>query len=206
PARAQDAEGVGGAGLAEESRKRFQESFSAVEKKTPGTFFVRVGTLSKALGGVGGFVAASRDVIDLLVNRARPFIYTTALPAAACEAARQALRILRAEPDRRTRLHALARTLRTRLRDDGFDLGTAASEEADAAAPPTPIVPVLFGEPERALSAAAALLERGIFCPAVRPPTVPAGTSRLRVSLTAGHTEEDVERLVAALLAARDAV
>ncbi len=168
--------------------------------------FLRVGTLSKALGGVGGFVAASREVIDLLVNRARPFIYTTALPAAACEAAREALRILRAEPDRRTRLHALSRLARTRLREEGFDLGPAGSEETDAAAPPTPIVPVLFGEPERALAAAAALLERGIFCPAVRPPTVPAGTSRLRVSLTAAHTEDDVARLVAALVTMREVV
>ncbi|MEA3366724.1 MAG: aminotransferase class I/II-fold pyridoxal phosphate-dependent enzyme, partial [Planctomycetota bacterium] len=90
----------------------------------PPAVFVRVGTLSKALGGVGGFVAASRDVIDLLVNRARPFIYTTALPAAACEAAREALRILQAEPERRLRLHDLARHLRTHLREEGFDLGT----------------------------------------------------------------------------------
>ncbi len=206
------------------------------------TLFVRVGTLSKALGGVGGFVAASREVIDLLVNRARPFIYTTALPAAACEAAREALRILRTEPERRTRLHHLSRHLRTRLRDEGFGLGpadhaaaaaretyparwpsraaaherpagsAAASEgrragtsvDADPARPPTPIVPVLFGEAERALAAAAALLEQGIFCPAVRPPTVPPRTSRLRISLTAAHTEEDLERLVAALVAARD--
>jgi 8-amino-7-oxononanoate synthase len=183
--------GESGAGLAEEH---------GLGDKTT----VRVGTLSKALGGVGGFVAASREGIDLLVNRARPFIYTTALPPAACEAAREALRILRAEPERRRRLHDLSRTLRTRLEEEGFDLGPGGNEETGAAAPPTPIVPVLFGEPERALAAAAALLERGIFCPAIRPPTVPAGTSRLRVSLTAAHTEEDVDRLVAALVAARN--
>jgi len=166
--------------------------------------FVRVGTLSKALGGVGGFVAAARDTIDLLVNRARPFIYTTALPAAACEAAREALRILRAEPERRERLHDLSWRLRRRLRDLGFDLGPADDADADAAMPPTPIVPVILGEAERALEAAAALLERGIFCPAVRPPTVPAGASRLRVSLTAAHTAEDLDRLVAGLVEARD--
>ena len=173
-----------------------------------GACLIRIGTLSKALGGVGGFVAASRDVIDLLVNRARPFIYTTALPPAACEAAREALRLLVAEPQRRTRLHALSRGLRRRLREAGFDLGGAdgGGDAADAERPPTPIVPILLGDPDRALAAAAALLARGIFCPAVRPPTVPPGTSRLRVSLTAEHTEADLDALVAALVAARDAL
>ncbi|MBE3099824.1 MAG: 8-amino-7-oxononanoate synthase [Planctomycetes bacterium] len=154
----------------------------------------RVGTLSKALGGIGGFVAASRDVVELLVNRARPFIYTTALPAAACEAARAALAIVRAEPERRRRVLSLAERLRGALRGRGFDCG--ASE--------TPIVPVIVGEPGPTLAMAAALLDRGIFCPAIRPPTVPPGTSRLRVSLTSEHTEEDVDQLVRALVEARD--
>jgi 8-amino-7-oxononanoate synthase len=152
-----------------------------------------VGTLSKALGGIGGFVAASREACDLIVNRARSFIYTTALPAAACEAARAALEIVRTEPERRWRVLALAERLRGALRDKGFDTGGSETQ----------IVPVLVGAPERALALAAALLERGIFCPAIRPPTVPPGTSRLRVSLTAEHTEEDVERLVSALEEAR---
>jgi 7-keto-8-aminopelargonate synthetase-like enzyme len=156
--------------------------------------WVSVATLSKALGGIGGFVAASRDLVDLLVNRARPFIYTTALPAAACEAARAALAIVRAEPERRRRVLALAERLRGALRGRGFDCG--ASE--------TPIVPVIVGEPGPALAMAAALLDRGIFCPAIRPPTVPPGTSRLRVSLTSEHTEEDVDDLVRALAEARD--
>jgi 8-amino-7-oxononanoate synthase len=154
---------------------------------------ISVGTLSKALGGVGGFVAAPRGVIDLIVNRARPFLFSTALPAAACEAAREALRILRAEPDRRRRPMALAERLRTALRENGFDPGPSV----------TPIVPVIVGDADRALALAAALLDRGIFCPAIRPPTVPPGTSRLRVSLTAEHTEEDVDELVRALVAAR---
>jgi 8-amino-7-oxononanoate synthase len=152
-----------------------------------------VGTLSKALGGIGGFVAASREVIDLLVNRARPFIYTTAIPAAACEAARAAIQIVRAEPERRRRVLHLADRLRVALRQAGFDVGPSA----------TPIVPILVGQADRALALAAALLARGIFCPAIRPPTVPPGTSRLRVSLTAEHTEEDVARLIDALAAAR---
>jgi 7-keto-8-aminopelargonate synthetase-like enzyme len=154
----------------------------------------RVGTLSKALGGIGGFVAASRDLVELLVNRARPFIYTTALPAAACEAARAALAIVRADPERRRRVLSLAERLRGALRGRGFDCG--ASE--------TPIVPVIVGEPGPTLAMAAALLDRGIFCPAIRPPTVPPGTSRLRVSLTSEHTGEDVDDLVRALVEARD--
>jgi 8-amino-7-oxononanoate synthase len=152
-----------------------------------------VGTLSKALGGVGGFVAASREVCELLVNRARPLIYSTALPAAACEAAREALRILRSEPDRRRRPMDLADRLRSALHQKGFD--TAASA--------TPIVPILIGEADRTLRLAAALLDRDIFCPAIRPPTIPPGTSRLRISLTAEHTDDDISLLVEALVAAR---
>ena len=183
-----------------------------------------VGTLSKALGGIGGFVAASRQVCALLVNRARPFIYTTALPAAACEAARAALAIVRAEPERRRRLLDLARRLRTRLREEGFDIGLekgekrghsafstgtqtghrqAQGQKVECPLFETPIIPVILGDPRRALAFAAALLEEGIFCPAIRPPTVPAGTSRLRVSLTAEHTDEDLDRLVSALVRIR---
>jgi 8-amino-7-oxononanoate synthase len=158
-----------------------------------GAATARVGTLSKALGGVGGFVAAGRHVCDLLVNRARPFIYTTALPAAACEAARAALAILRAEPERRRKVLDLAARLRAALREHSFDTGGSV----------TPIVPIIVGEPRRALDLAGALLERGIFCPAVRPPTVPPAGSRLRISLTAEHTEEDLARLVEALAEAR---
>jgi len=180
--------GPTGAGLAEE--------LGIAEGITAG-----VGTLSKALGGIGGFVAASRDVCDLIVNRGRPFIYTTALPAAACEAARAALRIVRTEPDRRRRLLDLSKRLRTRLLEEGFDIGA----EDGAASLPTPIVPVILGDPERAVAFAGALLERGVFCPAIRPPTVPPGTSRLRISLTVEHTEDDTERLVRALVKLRDA-
>jgi len=174
--------GPTGAGLAEE--------VGIAEGITAG-----VGTLSKALGGIGGFVTASRDVCDLIVNRARPFIYTTALPAAACEAARAALRIVRSEPGGRRRLLDLSKRLRTRLLEEGFDIGI----EKPGASVSTPIVPIILGGPERALAFAAALLEGGIFCPAIRPPTVPPGTSRLRISLTVEHTDEDVERLLSAL-------
>jgi 7-keto-8-aminopelargonate synthetase-like enzyme len=200
--------GPTGAGLAEEVgleekrwekrwEKRCQEPFRR-QKTVPDTVSATVsaaasvGTLSKALGGIGGFVAASRAVCDLIVNRGRSFIYTTALPAAACEAARAALKIVRAEPERRRRVLALAERLRGALREKGFDSGQSETQ----------IVPVLVGAPERALALAAALLEKGIFCPAIRPPTVPPGTSRLRASLTAEHSEEDVARLVSALVQA----
>ena len=168
--------------------------YSPGAKYNDGAITASVGTLSKALGGVGGFVAASRDVIELLVNRARPFIYTTALPAAACEAARAALAIVQAEPERRTRLLALADRLRRMLRSSDFDCGRSETQ----------IIPVIVGEPARALAMAAVILDRGIFCPAIRPPTVPPGTSRLRISLTAEHTEEDIARLVQSLTEARD--
>jgi 8-amino-7-oxononanoate synthase len=186
--------GPTGAGLAEQVFRAPDAPFlEPAAGAAGGSPVASVGTLSKALGGIGGFVAASRGTCDLIVNRARPFIYSTALPAAACEAAREALRISREEPERRRRVLALADRLRAMLRDKGFDTGRSA----------TPIIPIIMGEPEAALAMAAALLAHGIFCPAIRPPTVPPGTSRLRVSLTAEHTEEDVDRLVAALVAAR---
>jgi len=175
-----------------------------------------VGTLSKALGGIGGFVAASRQVCDLIINRARPFIYTTALPAAACEAARAALHIVRTEPQRRRRLHDLARRLRTRLQEAGLakrgHSTFSGSTPPEAGEPPgekvecplfTPILPILLGDAERAVAFAAALLDEGIFCPAIRPPTVPPGTSRLRVSLTVEHTDADLDRLADALVQIR---
>ncbi len=149
-----------------------------------------VGTLSKALGGLGGFVAADRGLVDLLVTRARAFMYTTALPPAACEAARAALALVRDEPARRARVLALAEALRTRLRDAGLAVPRGA----------TPLVPIPVGDPGRAVDLAGRLLAEGLFCPAIRPPTVPPRTSRLRVSLSASHTEQDVVRLAEALV------
>ncbi|HVF73640.1 MAG TPA: 8-amino-7-oxononanoate synthase [Acidimicrobiales bacterium] len=142
---------------------------------------LRVGTLSKALGSVGGFVVGPRVFVDLLVNRARPFIFSTALPPAVAAAAGAALRIVRS-PE--------GEALRTRLRT---------SVERVAPGNPSPIVPVVLGSEEAALAASAALLDEGLVVPAIRPPTVPPGTSRLRVALSAAHTDEQVSRLVAAL-------
>jgi 8-amino-7-oxononanoate synthase len=143
---------------------------------------VRVGTLSKALGALGGFVAAAAPIVDLLVNTARPFIFTTAPTPADTAAALAATRVARS-PE--------GAALRARLR--------AHVDTVAGAAHPSPIVPVVLGDEDTALKASAVLLDHGLLVPAIRPPTVPAGTSRLRVALSAAHTDADVGRLVAAL-------
>lgn len=150
---------------------------------------VYVGTLSKALGGVGGFVAGSEAVVELLVNRARSFIFSTASPAAGCAGAEAALEVMLAEPGRRERLAANAAYLRGRLRELGHDTGGSESH----------IVPVVLGAAGRTMAAAAALWERGYWVAGVRPPTVRPGTSRLRVSVTSEHRRADVEGLCRAL-------
>jgi 8-amino-7-oxononanoate synthase len=160
-------------------------SLSATARST----IVRVGTLSKTLGALGGFVAASRDMVDLLVNRARPYIFSTALAPADAGAALAALRILRSsEGDALvTRLTALVRRLSV--------------AEVAPPAHPSPIVPVVLGPEQAAIDASATLLDAGLWVPAIRPPTVPPGTSRLRVTLSAVHRDEDVGRLIDALVA-----
>jgi len=150
---------------------------------------VRVGTLSKALGGVGGFVAGSRVLVDWLVNRARPYIYSTASPPAALAAALAALEIVEQEPQRRTALLQRATELRTRLTEGGWNVGRSASQ----------IIPIVVGDPNRAVNMAAALRQQGFFVPAIRPPTVPEGEACLRISLTTAHTPEMIERLVVVL-------
>jgi 8-amino-7-oxononanoate synthase len=148
---------------------------------------VRVGTMSKTLGSLGGFVAASRDVVDLIINRARSYIFSTAPTPADAAAALAALRVVQsAEGAALTgRLAALIDRL----------------TEAGLAPPghPSPIIPVVLGTEQAALTASAALLEQGLWVPAIRPPTVPVGTSRLRVTLSAAHSDEDVTRLLHAL-------
>ncbi len=150
---------------------------------------VTVGTLSKALGGIGGFIAGSRSFIDWVVNTAGPFIYTTALPPAACAAALAALDLVEREPARREKLLALAAHLRGELTARGWDIGRSVSQ----------IVPLIVGDADRAVSLSAKLEAAGILAPAIRPPTVPRGQARLRLSLCADHEPADVERLLAAL-------
>ena len=150
---------------------------------------IRVGTLSKALGSAGGFVAGSRALVDWLANRARSYVFSTAHPAAASAAGLAALDIVEQEPHRRQELLQRAENLRSRLRGLGWNVGTSASQ----------IIPILVGEPEATMTLAEQLQSAGLFVPGIRPPSVPPGESLLRVSLSYGHSEGDLEHLLAAL-------
>lgn len=155
---------------------------------------VQMGTLGKALGVAGAFVAGSAALIALLVNRARSLIYTTALPPPVVAAVDAALDVVAREPERRARLATIAATLRARLAELGFEIPPGAG----------PIIPVITGSSERALAWSRGLLERGVFVQAIRPPTVPEGTARLRVTLMANHTDEDLAYAVAAFAGLHD--
>jgi 8-amino-7-oxononanoate synthase len=148
-----------------------------------------VGTLGKAFGSFGAFVAGDADLVETLIQRARTYIYTTALPVPVAAATLAALEVSAAESWRRVRVLALAERFRSLAEAAGLPL----------AASRTPIQPVLVGAADAAVEASRRLLERGHYVAAIRPPTVPAGTSRLRVALSAAHRDADVEGLVAAL-------
>ncbi|RCS56198.1 8-amino-7-oxononanoate synthase [Bremerella cremea] len=150
---------------------------------------VRVGTFSKALGGHGGFVVGSQPLIEWLVNRCRPYIFSTAPPAANAGAMLAALRIVHDEPQRRTDLLAKATWLRTQLREIGWSLGDSESQ----------IIPVIVGTENLAMSLSAKLYEMGMLVPGIRPPSVPDGECLLRISLSCGHTQQHLDTLVAAL-------
>ncbi|ABI57775.1 8-amino-7-oxononanoate synthase [Alkalilimnicola ehrlichii MLHE-1] len=150
---------------------------------------VLVGTLGKAVGSFGAFVAGRRLLIDHLVQSARTWIYTTAPSPAQTAATVEAVRLARHETWRREHLRALVRRFRAGIADLGLDL--MPSE--------TPIQPIVVGEADQALQASRALEERGYLVTAIRPPTVPKGTARLRVTLSAAHTPQQVDGLVAAL-------
>lgn len=150
---------------------------------------IRVGTLSKALGSSGGFVAGPQHLIDWLANRARPYVFSTASPPAGAAAAEAALAIVEAEPQRGKELLDRAAALRSALQDRGWDTGPSASQ----------IIPLVVGPAERTMALSRRLREPGFYVPGIRPPTVPKGQSQLRISLSWGHTAEMVEGLVAAL-------
>lgn len=151
-----------------------------------------VSTGGKALGLAGAFIAGPRAVIETLVNRARPFIYSTAVPPLLCAALDAAVGIVESEPRRRARALELAGRLRRGLREQGLD---ARGEES-------PIVPLILGDNELALAVAARARASGFDVRAVRPPSVPPGTARLRISVHADHSEEEVDRLGSSLVEA----
>ena len=156
-----------------------------------GENIIQMGTLSKAVGALGGYIAGSHALIEVLVNRARGFIFTTGLPPATVAAADAALDVMRSEPQLRQRLFSHAKRLKTVLIDLGYTL--LPSE--------TQILPVVFGSPQRATNVAEALLTAGVFAPAIRPPAVPTGTSRLRLTVMATHTEAEIQRAIEAFAA-----
>jgi 8-amino-7-oxononanoate synthase len=148
---------------------------------------VYVGTLGKAAGVSGAFVAGAPEVVETVLQRARTYVYTTAAPAMLAAAVEVSLELIRKEEWRRERLRKLIGSLKHSLR------------EIELKSSDTPIQPLILGSNAKALGASAMLRERGILVPAIRPPTVPEGTARLRISLSAAHGEPDVSRLVAAL-------
>lgn len=149
---------------------------------------IQMGTLGKALGSFGAFVAAGHEIIDLLISKSRPFIYTTALPPAVCAAAAKAIDIIEEDQGLIKKLWENTSTMTHGLAKAGFD--TMGNE--------TPIIPVRIGDNRKVMDASKRLLENGVFVQGIRPPTVPEGTSRLRVTVTAAHTSEDLEKALAA--------
>ena len=149
---------------------------------------VQMGTLGKALGGFGAYVAGSRKLRELLINRARSFIFTTSLPPAVMAMAIAAIEILYKEPERRLALWHNCRVLREGLKRLGFSLGESQSQ----------IQPLVIGDAQKCMAFSERLLEKGVFAQGIRPPTVPPGTSRLRITLMATHTHEHIHRAVKA--------
>jgi 8-amino-7-oxononanoate synthase len=145
---------------------------------------VQMGTLGKALGGFGAYVAGSRALRELLINRCRSFIFTTSLPPAVMAMAIAAIDLVKREPQRREVLWHNCRSVAEGLRALGFQLGANSS----------PILPLIIGDSAKCMRFSEQLLERGVFAQGIRPPTVPPGTSRLRITLMATHTREHIDR------------
>lgn len=156
---------------------------------------IYVATLGKSLGAAGAFVAGSETLIEYLIQRARSWVFSTAPPPAIAAAAREALRILIAEPERRQRVQANVARLMRGAEQLGIRLGPPHAAQQGG----VPILPLLIGEAERTMALSRALFERGCWVAGIRPPTVPTGTSRLRITLSAEHSAEQIDVLLEAL-------
>lgn len=161
------------------------EHFGLSQDEVP----ILIGTLGKAFGTFGAFVAGSEDLIELLIQKARSYVFTTALPAAVAEATRTSLRLLQVESWRREQLHNLIGRFRQGAQQQGLQLMDSF----------TAIQPILIGDSGQTVAASQRLLEQGFWVSAIRPPTVQAGSARLRITFSANHTEQQVDALLAAL-------
>ena len=161
----------------------------AAQGVAPASVHIQMGTFGKALGVAGAFVGGSRELVDYLVNFARHYVYSTHMPAAQACAVSKSIALVRAADESRAHLARLITRFRQGTAALGWQLGAS----------DTPIQPLLVGESSAALQLAARLRDRGVWVSAIRPPTVPAGTARLRITLSAAHSEQDVDRLLEAL-------
>ena len=177
-----DAHGIGVLG---NKGKGVIEHFGIESNQIP----ILVGTLGKAFGTAGAFVAGSETLIETLIQKSRSYIFTTAMPAAVAAATRKSLQIVEDESWRREKLKALIGQFRTGANELGFELIDSV----------TPIQPLIIGSSEKTLALSEKLLEKNILISAIRPPTVPDGTARLRVTFSATHTEEHVDKLLEVL-------
>ncbi|SIQ24528.1 8-amino-7-oxononanoate synthase [Aeromonas veronii] len=161
----------------------------AAQGVPPASVHIQMGTFGKALGVAGAFVGGSRELVDYLVNFARHYVYSTHMPAAQACAVSKSIELVRAADESRAHLGQLIARFRQGAEGLGWQLGAS----------DTPIQPLLVGESSVALQLAERLRERGVWVSAIRPPTVPVGTARLRITLSAAHREQDVDRLLDAL-------
>ena len=169
---------------------------SGLEKKVD----VVIGTASKALGSLGGFVAGNQVLIDYIRNKSRPFIFTTALPAGSCAATITALKVLYDKPTLRKKLWDNTDYIKERLKKMGFNLRNSfrsfGAHGHAIASSVSPIIPILIGDTRKTVAISHALWTKGFYVPAIRPPTVPQGQSRLRLTITAMHTKEQMDGLI----------
>ncbi len=151
-----------------------------------GKIDIQMGTFSKAVGSFGAYACGSKDLVDFFINEARSLIYTTGLPPSVAAASLKGIEIIESEPERRKQLWDNTRYVLSALQEMGFD--TLVTE--------SPIIPIVVKDADLAVRFSRELLEKGIFVSAIRPPTVPQGTSRLRLTVTAAHTRRDIDGLL----------